>query len=207
MMAKRERINNNLQKCYRKLNMGNMNPNKNWRWTKVHRKVSSFCDTTITRRVILVTDPVIRYKLGKHRLTMLVTVKLSKWWFQHIHYIQLRNNILYYSISCKFPVFSLVKEHVPNQSITWQRVIISRSPSRFKTFMSESIARFKRSDNQSRNLNWKIISVKEWKCSGNSWPFVWWLCFGKCIEWLVFFTATSISLPSAIILHLTSLSV
>jgi len=33
--------------------------------------------------------------------------------------------------------------------------------------MSESIARFKRSDNQSRNLNWKIISVKEWKCSGN----------------------------------------
>jgi hypothetical protein len=42
------------------------------------------------------------------------------------------------------------------------------------------IARFKRSDNQSRNLNWKIISVKEWKCSGNSWLFVWWLCFGKC---------------------------
>jgi hypothetical protein len=31
--------------------------------------------------------------------------------------------------------------------------------------MSESIARFKRSDNQSRNLNWKIISMKEWKCS------------------------------------------
>ena len=48
----------------------------------------------------------------------------------------------------------------------------------FKTFMSESIARYKRSDNQSRNLNWKIISVKEWKCSGNSWLFVWWLCFG-----------------------------
>jgi hypothetical protein len=54
----------------------------------------------------------------------------------------------------------------------WQ---FSRSPSRFKTFMSESIAQFKRSDNQSRNLNWKIISVKEWKCSGNSWLFVWWL--------------------------------
>jgi hypothetical protein len=34
--------------------------------------------------------------------------------------------------------------------------------------MSESIARFKRLDNQSRNSNWKIISVKEWKCSGNS---------------------------------------
>ena len=51
----------------------------------------------------------------------------------------------------------------------------SPSPSRFKTFMSESIAQFKRSDNQSRNLNWKIISVKEWKCSGNSWLFVWWL--------------------------------
>jgi hypothetical protein len=35
--------------------------------------------------------------------------------------------------------------------------------------MSESIARFKRSDNQSRNLNWNIISPKEWKCSRNSW--------------------------------------
>ena len=55
------------------------------------------------------------------------------------------------------------------------------------TFMSESIARFKRSDYQSRNLNWKIISVKEWKCSGNSWLFVWWLCFGKCIEWYIKF--------------------
>jgi hypothetical protein len=40
----------------------------------------------------------------------------------------------------------------------------------FNTFMSGSIARFKRSDNQSRNLNWKIISVREWKCSGNRIP-------------------------------------
>jgi hypothetical protein len=57
----------------------------------------------------------------------------------------------------------------------------------FKTFMSESIARFKRWDNQSRNLNWKIISVKQWKCSRNSWLFICWLCFGKCIKWYIKF--------------------
>jgi hypothetical protein len=39
---------------------------------------------------------------------------------------------------------------------------------RLKTFMSESIARFKRPENQSRNLNWKKISVRKWKCSGNN---------------------------------------
>jgi hypothetical protein len=33
--------------------------------------------------------------------------------------------------------------------------------------MSESIARFKRPENQNKNLNWKNISVKKWKCSGN----------------------------------------
>ena len=37
----------------------------------------------------------------------------------------------------------------------------------FKTFMSESIVRFKRLDNQRQNLNWKIRSVRERKCSGN----------------------------------------
>jgi hypothetical protein len=34
-------------------------------------------------------------------------------------------------------------------------------------FMSESIVRFKRPENLSWNLNWKKISVREWKCSGN----------------------------------------
>jgi hypothetical protein len=37
----------------------------------------------------------------------------------------------------------------------------------FKTFMSESIVRFKRPENQSRILKWKIRSVMEWKCSEN----------------------------------------
>jgi hypothetical protein len=37
----------------------------------------------------------------------------------------------------------------------------------FKTFVCESIVRFKKLDNQSRNLNWKIWSVTEWKISGN----------------------------------------
>jgi hypothetical protein len=36
----------------------------------------------------------------------------------------------------------------------------------FKTFMSESIVRFKRPDNQIRKLNWKIWSVRKWKFSG-----------------------------------------
>jgi len=33
--------------------------------------------------------------------------------------------------------------------------------------MSDSIVRFKRPDNQSRNLNWKILSVRERKWSRN----------------------------------------
>jgi len=37
----------------------------------------------------------------------------------------------------------------------------------FKFFMSGSIVRFKRPDNQRRNLNWKILSERERKCSGN----------------------------------------
>jgi hypothetical protein len=37
----------------------------------------------------------------------------------------------------------------------------------FKTFMSESIVRFKRPENQCRILKWKIRSVMEWKCSKN----------------------------------------
>ena len=74
-----------------------------------------------------------------------------------------------FQLHCIWPTLASVKS-------TW-----------FKFFMSESIARFKRSDNQSRNSNWKIISLKEWKCSGNSWLFVWWLCFGKCIEWYIKF--------------------
>ena len=37
----------------------------------------------------------------------------------------------------------------------------------FKTFMSESIVWFKRPDNQSRNLNWKVLSVRDQKLSGN----------------------------------------
>ena len=37
----------------------------------------------------------------------------------------------------------------------------------FNFFMSESIVQFKRPDNQRRNLNWKIRSVREQKCTGN----------------------------------------
>jgi hypothetical protein len=37
----------------------------------------------------------------------------------------------------------------------------------FKTFMSESIVWFKRPENQSRILKWKIRSVMEWKCFKN----------------------------------------
>jgi hypothetical protein len=37
----------------------------------------------------------------------------------------------------------------------------------FKTFMSESIVRFKRPENQRWILKWKIRSVMEWKCSEN----------------------------------------
>jgi hypothetical protein len=37
----------------------------------------------------------------------------------------------------------------------------------FKTFIGESIVRFKILDNQCWNLNWKIRSVRDWKCSGN----------------------------------------
>jgi len=33
--------------------------------------------------------------------------------------------------------------------------------------MSDSIVRFKRPDNQNWNLNWKILSVRERKLSGN----------------------------------------
>ena len=36
-----------------------------------------------------------------------------------------------------------------------------------KTFMSESIVWFKRLENPSRILKWKIRSVMEWKCSKN----------------------------------------
>ena len=43
----------------------------------------------------------------------------------------------------------------------------------FKTFMSESIVRFKWPDNQCRNLNWKIRSVRERKCSGNIKLAIW----------------------------------
>jgi hypothetical protein len=38
----------------------------------------------------------------------------------------------------------------------------------FKTFMSESIVRFKRPENQSWILKWKIGSVIKWKCSENN---------------------------------------
>ena len=38
---------------------------------------------------------------------------------------------------------------------------------KLKTFMSESILHFKIPDNQCRNLNWKIRSMRERKCSGN----------------------------------------
>jgi hypothetical protein len=97
--------------------------------------------------------------------------------------------IILYCIVSGCVTFCIIIFHVNFLSSHWLRSVcqfslshgrgcsFSRSPSRFKTFMSESIAQFKRSDNQSRNLNWKIISVKEWKCSGNSWLFVWWLCF------------------------------
>ena len=37
----------------------------------------------------------------------------------------------------------------------------------FKICISESNVRFKKTDNQCRNLNWKIRSVRERKCSGN----------------------------------------
>jgi hypothetical protein len=37
----------------------------------------------------------------------------------------------------------------------------------FKTFMSDSIVWFKRPDNKSRNINWKILLVRERKWSGN----------------------------------------
>jgi hypothetical protein len=37
----------------------------------------------------------------------------------------------------------------------------------FKSFMSESIVRIKIPNNQCQNLNWKIRSVRERKCSGN----------------------------------------
>jgi hypothetical protein len=37
----------------------------------------------------------------------------------------------------------------------------------FKTLISESMVWFKRSENQCQNLNWKIRSVRERKCSGN----------------------------------------
>ena len=39
----------------------------------------------------------------------------------------------------------------------------------FKTFMSESIVRFKKPKNQSLILKWQIRSVMEWKCSENIW--------------------------------------
>ena len=37
----------------------------------------------------------------------------------------------------------------------------------FKTFMSETIVLFRRLENQSRILKWKIQSVMEWRCSEN----------------------------------------
>jgi hypothetical protein len=37
----------------------------------------------------------------------------------------------------------------------------------FKTFMFESIVQFKRPENESRILKWKLRSVIEWKCSEN----------------------------------------
>ena len=64
---KDKRTNNDLQILHINKRPSNTNTTKNRRWTQVPGKISSSCSTSVTRRVTLVTNPVINHRVCKNQ--------------------------------------------------------------------------------------------------------------------------------------------